>query len=268
MSNRSWFFASQGTQQGPYPEARLREFIANGTVTAETLVWSEGMAGWQKAGDVPGLMPGPPSIAQAGGPPVIAGGYGGGALSIEFGILEFTWGSIVVLIGLLFVIPAPWALVWYLKWIVSCVHVPGRPNLTFTGSALTVAAWYFVSIVQFALYWLLIKWLVANLASGGQPLGLSFSGSFWAYLGWNILVVLAIITIIGWAWVQVAQLRWLCRNIQGTRREVVFTGTGLEFLWRSIVAVLACLFIIPIPWMYRWMIRWLASQTVLAERGT
>jgi GYF domain 2 len=291
MSNRSWFFASQGKQQGPYPEAQLREFIANGTVTAETLVWSEGMAGWQKAWDVPGLMstpPGPPSIAQGGGPPVIAGGYGGGALSIDFGILEFTWRSIVVLIGLLFVIPAPWALVWYLKWIVTCVHVPGRPNLTFTGSASTVAAWYFgfivlaiavaltgvqwlnnlMSIVQFALYWLLIKWLVANLASGGQPLGLSFSGSFWAYLGWNILVVLAIITIIGWAWVEVAQLRWLCRNIQGTRREVVFTGTGLEFLWRSIIAVLACLFIIPIPWMYRWMMRWLASQTVLAERST
>jgi hypothetical protein len=46
MSNRSWFFASEGKQQGPRPEAQLREFIANGTVTAETLVWTEGMAGW------------------------------------------------------------------------------------------------------------------------------------------------------------------------------------------------------------------------------
>src|SRR5260370_40523384 len=48
MSNRSWFFASEGKQQGPYPEARLRELIASGTVTADTLVWSEGMTGWQK----------------------------------------------------------------------------------------------------------------------------------------------------------------------------------------------------------------------------
>ena len=54
MSNRSWFFASEGKQQGPYPEAQLREFIANGTVTAETLVWTEGMAGWQKAGGYSG----------------------------------------------------------------------------------------------------------------------------------------------------------------------------------------------------------------------
>ena len=123
---------------------------------------------------------------------MIAGGYGGGALWIDFGILEFTWRSIVVLMGLLFIIPTPWVLVWYLKWIVTCVHVPGRPNLTFTGSASTVAVWYFgsivlaiavaltgaqwlnnlMSIVQFVLYWLLIKWLVANLASGGQPLRL------------------------------------------------------------------------------------------------
>jgi hypothetical protein len=62
-------------------------------------------------------------------------------------------------------------------------------------------------------------------------------------------------------------LRWICRNIQGTRREVVFTGTGLELLWRTIVAAIASIFIIPIPWVYRWMWQWMASQTVLAERG-
>ena len=65
MTDRSWFFASRGQQQGPYPEAKLREFIANRTVTAETLVWTEGMAGWQKAGDIAGLLsdaPSPPSF--------------------------------------------------------------------------------------------------------------------------------------------------------------------------------------------------------------
>ena len=69
MSNRSWFFASQGKQQGPYPETQLRAFIANGTVTAETLVWSEGMSDWQKAGDIPGLLsdaPRPSTLAYPG----------------------------------------------------------------------------------------------------------------------------------------------------------------------------------------------------------
>jgi hypothetical protein len=62
-------------------------------------------------------------------------------------------------------------------------------------------------------------------------------------------------------------LRWVCRNIQGTQREVLFIGSGLEFLWRAVVAAIASVFIIPIPWVYRWMMQWLASQTVLAERS-
>ena len=92
-----------------------------------------------------------------------------------------------------------------------------------------------IYVVQIVLYWLFLKWLVANLASNGQSLGLSFSGSFWAYFGWSILAVISVITIIGWAWVYTAMMRWICSNIQGTRREVVFTGTGLEMLWRTIV---------------------------------
>lgn len=289
MAARSWFYASNGQQQGPYPEIQLRELIARGTITADTLVWTEGMANWQRAGEIPGLAPGasgPPAMPRAGGVSPSAGGYSDGPLSIDFGILEFVWRSLVLLIGLVLIIPAPWALAWYIQWLVPCVHVPGRPNLSFVGRAMTLVPWYFgalvlfavvaltgsellnnlMGLVQVALYWLFIKWFIANLASNGQPLGLSFSGSFWAYLGWTILGVLAIFTIIGWAWVYTAWARWVCRNIQGTRREVVFIGTGLEFLWRAIVTAIASVFIIPIPWVHRWMWRWLASQTILAER--
>jgi hypothetical protein len=118
------------------------------------------------------------------------------------------------------------------------------------------------------LYWLLIKWFVANISSNGQPLGLNFSGSFWGYLGWNILAFVSVITIIGWAWVYAAQIRWMCRHIEGTRREVVFNATGLAFLWRSLVTFIACAFIIPIPWVMRWFISWQVSQTALVERRT
>lgn len=294
MSDRSWFYAANGPQQGPYPEVQLRDLIARGTVRADTLVWSEGMAGWQKAGEIPGLMAGgarPPAMPQAGEPPMAGGGHAGspagGRLSFDFGIVDFTWRFIVTLIGTVLVIPTPWVLVWFTKWFVPCVSVPGRPNLSFEGSAMTIVPWYFgaivlgivvyyldiqmlhfvENIVQIALSWLFIRWFVANLGSNGQLLGLSFSGTVWAVVGWNILLVLSIFTIIGWAWVYVAQMRWFCRNIQGTRREVTFTGTGLEFLWRAIVAGIACIFIIPIPWMYRWFGQWVASQTVLTERA-
>jgi hypothetical protein len=295
MAERSWFYAAGGQQQGPYPEAQFRELLARGTVTADTLVWTEGMAAWQKAGEVPGLLSGsaiPPAMPGSGGPVLTGGGYtGGGAISIDFGILDYVWRSIVLCIGAILVIPAPWAIVWYLNWFVSRVDVPGRPNLSLAGRPLTLAPWFYgaiildiaaywlsdtqssaltnaVSLVWIVLYWLFIRWFVANLASNGEPLGLSFSGSFWAYVGWNLLAGLSILTIIGWAWVYTAMVRWFCRNIQGTRRAVVFKGTGLEYLWRVIVTAIASSFIIPIPWVMRWLLRWQASQTELVPRDT
>jgi uncharacterized protein DUF4339 len=290
MSDRSWFFASDGKQHGPYPETEFRNAIANGTIRGDTLVWTEGMASWQKAGEIPGLMSGdasPSGVSRAGAAPTSRDGYGGAPISIDFGIWDFTWRSLVLAVSFLVVIPLPWALLMYCRWIVSCLRVPQRPNLGFTGGAVElmwfyaavllyiVAAWtqsqtlsFAVNVVQLVLYWLLIKWFMANLSSNGQPLGLSFSGSIWGFLGFTVLGVVSFITIIGWAWVYVAQLRWMCRHIDGTRREVVFNATGLEFLWRAVVAALACLFIIPIPWMYRWFARWLASQTALVPHAS
>jgi len=296
MSN--WFYAANGQQQGPFGDAQFRDLIASGTVRADTLVWTEGMAGWQKAMEVPELMPtgGPPTMAMGGTtPPMMGGGMpgeaSGYALGLNMGIWDFTWRTLAFFVGSLFIIPFPWLLVWYIGWLTSCVRVPGRPNLSFTGSAMTVAAWFFGSIgvaivigilaallrldwlshvfglVYIVLYWLFLRWFIANLASNGQPLGLSFSGTFWAFLGWTILALVSVITIIGWAWVYSATARWICRNIQGTHRAVVFNGTGLDYLWRVIVASLAASFIIPIPWVYRWLIRWQLSQTELVPRG-
>jgi membrane protease subunit (stomatin/prohibitin family) len=59
--------AINGAQAGPFsiPELRLR--VSSGEVTPETLVWTNGMAGWVKASEVPDLavLFAPP----AGGPP-------------------------------------------------------------------------------------------------------------------------------------------------------------------------------------------------------
>ena len=103
-------------------------------------------------------------------------------------------------------------------------------------------------------------------SSNGQPLPIAFTGDALGYVGWQVLLYVSFITIIGWAWVVTAWMRWICRNIEGTQREVIFTGTGLEVLWRTIVFVIACIFIIPIPWVLAWYGRWYASQFALADR--
>ena len=286
MSNRLWFYADRGQQQGPFPEAQLRDLVARGAVRPETLVWTEGMSGWQKAGDIPGLFS---AAAQApsmpGKMPAMAGG-GSGSLSVDFEILDFVVRFMLFVVGAIFIVPLPWVLVSNLKWLAARTRVPGRAELGFAGEPMTVL-WYYLGavvliiilnviggkiagvasfLIEIALGWAALRWFFANLSSGGQPLGLSFTGPYWTYLGWSLLGALSMITIIGWAWVYVAQTRWICRNIEGTRREVVFKASGLEYLWRTVVSIFACAFIIPIPWVARWMMGWLASQTVLIER--
>ena len=292
MSNRSWFFAAGGQQQGPYPEAQFRDLIARGQVSVQTLVWCEGMAGWQKAGEVPGLMAGggaPPMMPQ-GGAVMGAGGYGGGgygsgALSIDLPLWSFLGYCILLVIGQIFVIPAPWVVTAYYRWLFPKFNVPGRPNLAFTGQVGDI--WYvivglalvgYLGVIdnrlqllgvpaQAALSWMLMRWVVSHLSSNGQPLPITFEGSIWAFIGFQLLMFVSIFTIIGWAWVITFWMRWICRNLAGTRREVVFNGSGLQVLWRTIVMSLLFILIIPIPWILRWYANWYVSQTALVERG-
>ena len=129
----------------------------------------------------------------------------------------------------------------------------------------------FVHLIAFIgqgyLSWMILRWIAGNLSSNGQPLPISFNGSALTYIGWHVLLFISAITIVGWAWVAVAQMRWICRNIGGTQREVMFNATGLEMLWRTLVFVIACMFIIPIPWMMRWYVQWAISQFELVERA-
>jgi GYF domain 2 len=287
MADRSWFFASRGQQQGPYAEAQLREFIARGTVGADTLVWSEGMTDWQRAGDIPGLVSaasGARTAPYSGGSPAGTGRAGGGPLSIDLGVWSLLGRSLLFVIGIGLVVPGPWVGTSFYRWIVSRLYVPGRPNLAFNGQVgdlwyvfvlmgLMTGAGLFRNYVQlFAipveafLSWMLLRWLASNLSSNGQPLPIAFTGSAWVFIGWQILLYVSFITIIGWAWVATAWMRWNCRNVSGTRREIVFNATGLQVLWRTLVFALGFAFLIPIPWVLRWYVCWYVSQFALVDR--
>lgn len=274
MADRSWFYASQGQQQGPYPEVQFRGLIAAGTVRADTLVWTDGMAGWQQAGEVPGLIASgssaPPAVPTSGGPPTRAGVRGGGALSIDLPVWALFGRFLLLMVGYFLVIPAPWTGTGFYRWMASRTEIPGRPNFAFTGQPGDI--WYvFVATglmyyagaydntlqliaipVSAFLSWILVRWLAGNLSSNGQRLPIAFNGSLVTYVGWQLLMCVSVLTIIGWAWVATAWMRWICRNISGTQREVVFNATGWEMLWRTFLVAIACAFIIPIPWLLRW----------------
>jgi GYF domain 2 len=288
MANRSWFYAFQGQQQGPYPEAQLRDLITRGIVRPDTLVWSDGMAGWQKAAEIPELMSagsGPPAVPQSGAL-MSTGGVGGNALSFDAGIWSFLGRSVLFVIGLLLVIPAPWTSTSFYRWMASRIRVPGRPNFAFNGQPLDL--WYvfvIMGLMSYAGYsgsnwiqliviplqgflsWMIVRWVAANLSSNGQQLPIAFNGSALTYVGWNVLMYISFITIIGWAWVITAWMRWNCKNVSGTRREITFNATGWEMLWRTFLFALGCGLLIPIPWVLRWYSGWYVSQFALVERG-
>src|SRR5882757_10573700 len=94
MASRSWFFATDGQQYGPYSEDQFRDLIGKGNIRPDTYVWSEGMAAWQFASDVPGLLSGgAPAVSQAGVRPVVSGGQGAAAFSLDVGVWELLWRS-------------------------------------------------------------------------------------------------------------------------------------------------------------------------------
>jgi len=57
-----FFVASDGGQSGPFDLATLKANAANGSFTAETLVWRNGMAEWQPAKSIPELAAILPSV--------------------------------------------------------------------------------------------------------------------------------------------------------------------------------------------------------------
>lgn len=289
MPDRTWFVAAGDKQEGPYSEDEFRDLIARGSIRADTYVWADGMQDWQYAGDIPGLlstgrappaMPGPAaSIPSASGDP------SGGSLSINVGIWEMLGRALVFLIGFLLVIPAPWVATSFYGWLVSRIRVPQRGYLGFTGKPLDI--WYvFIGLalmtyvgftgipyieyllfpVQAYLSWMTVRWVMANVTSEGRPLQVRFEGSPWVYVGWYLLLAVSFITIIGWAWVATAWMRWICANIAGTRRAISFNATGLEMLWRTFAFSIGSVLIIPIPWLMAWYTRWYVSQFSASER--
>ena len=72
---KSWHYHSASGSTATTSEENLPELVENGILTPQTLVWTQGMAGWETAGKVlPGLFAGPglpPALPP--GPPPLAG---------------------------------------------------------------------------------------------------------------------------------------------------------------------------------------------------
>jgi hypothetical protein len=194
------------------------------------------------------------------------------------------WRVLVAAIGNFVVIPAPWTATMIYRYVVDRTWLPSGRRLTFAGKPgdiwyvlIGIAAlgligqFYHLVIVtiplSFPLSYLVFRWLCEKVGSEDGSVKLAFTGSIWGYIGWSLLILVSVVTIIGWAWALQFFMRWVCRNISGTV-SFDFAGTGWGILWRTLVVGLASIFLIPIPWMLRWYWVWLLGQVRTGDLAT
>jgi hypothetical protein len=91
-------------------------------------------------------------------------------------------------------------------------------------------------IAALVLNFLIIRWFVRSLRSEDDALNIAFNGGFWAFFGWDILIILSFITVIGWAWAMQGKWRWMCRRTTGSH-TFEFVGSGWNILWRTFCAL-------------------------------
>ena len=73
---KTWHYHSASGSSASTSEENLSELVEGGTLTPQTLVWTQGMAGWEPASKaLPDLFTGPgmPPALPAGGPPPMRG---------------------------------------------------------------------------------------------------------------------------------------------------------------------------------------------------
>ena len=146
-------------------------------------------------------------------------------------------------------------------WLIFvCAAALGLAGMVLPGGGLVTAP------ITWILTVLILRWFVAKLGTEDGSLRLSFDGKIMGFVGWNLLLYLSFITIIGWAWVMRAMFQWTCRNISGTAR-FEFHGSGGAILWRTLVCGLCAMFLIPIPWIVRWYTVWLIGQFRVVKAG-
>lgn len=202
----------------------------------------------------------------------------------------FGW-FLLSFVGQMLIVPSPWTTTRLCRFLCEQVALPNGRRFRFTGGpggvwyitiglglllllpaaatqapalagadpVLLVPLLVVINIIDWCLGFALVHWFVAGVQSDDRRMSPEFGGSLLAFMGWQILAVLSLFTVIGWAWVAKGYVRWLCRSIQGNA-AFDFTGSGFALLWRTLVFVVLCPLILPIPWMLRWFVTWFASR--------
>jgi hypothetical protein len=282
MAGNYYFKDRSGAQNGPVSVEELAALARAGRIAPDSLVWAEG--------GEPMMAANHPALAAIFAQIAAATPAGAGPMEPSFPVWGLFWRSIVLMFAIAFIIPAPWAGLWFYRWLAEQVALPGGRRLWLestlgecwyifaglglveligpglSGSQAQGSASLIALALSVFLNVLLIGWFCRSLREEQGGLSLAFEGGFLAYFGWVLLLAFSMLTIIGWAWVLKYMMRWICANVVGTH-AFEFVGSGLDLLWRSLVLALALGFLLPFPWALRWFVDWYVAQIVVSPRA-
>src|SRR4029079_8608798 len=89
------------------------------------------MKDWTRAGDVPGLIAAPPAGAL---PPALAtGGQEGAPLKSTVRTWPLFGRALLVVIGNILIIPAPWVWTSFYRWFIAHIDLPNGKTVGFAG---------------------------------------------------------------------------------------------------------------------------------------
>ncbi len=260
-----------GGQNGPVSFDELTALAKAGRIAPNCLVWGEG--GEPKpAGKIPGLaeiVGGGGSFAAPTGQGPLIGDVPGwgliwrsyvlifGVMSIVFAPLAGRWfyrfltGCAALPNGRRMFLNSPLSSCWWLFLaLAALIWGPVALLLAYAGhlgslhdpvafKALNSQLLPFRVAIQVAILvvsYFLVRWFVRSLRSEDGSLHIVFTGGFWAFIGWDLLIGLSLLTIIGWAWAVKGKMDWMCRRIEGSH-HFQFVASGWDILWRTFAVI-------------------------------
>lgn len=202
--------------------------------------------------------------------------------------LQFLRWLLLSMPATLLIVPLAWVTAGAARWICRKTRFSDGTSIEFRGTGGDVVVWHVFAVLILAglivlireaagnptatllvlvsgcalltyILLMLAKWFVYNLKIEPGP-AVSFHGSYLALLGWHLLNLALVCTLVGWAWSVAAQFRWVAENVKGRGLRFQFLGKGHEILWRTLAAALGSVLIVTIPWLKVWWLRWLAAN--------
>jgi len=213
-------------------------------------------------------------------------------LAFDGDTIEFLGWLLLTILSALLIVPLAWTYAAICRWFCRNLRFPDRTTVTFTGTGPQILGWMILGVVLSAatsiphtidphflllipaaiagfflgplVHLMILRWLVRNLRLSSGP-SLEFDGSYAGYLGYQVLIGISVLTIVGWAWALASFYRWIAEHTRGEGIAVGWNSDGWEVLGYTLAAILGSIPIVTIPWVWMWYIRWFTGCGTLTR---